>query len=137
MTEAPLRPLPGTLPEPFTGPLPGPQPEHSELVSSFPGKVDLLQAQFFPEPDPADLSDIPPTHPPANEGHQWEVIEEEVAQVIQCLPNKKAPGTSRVPNIFLKAMGSLLVIVLTLLTQACLDWEHYSQAFKTALTAAL
>ena len=35
------------------GPLPGP------LTSSFLGKVDLLQAQFFPDPDPADLADIP------------------------------------------------------------------------------
>ena len=111
--------------------LPGP------LTSSFLGKADLLRVQFFPNPDPADLTDIPPNLPPDGEKPRWEVTQEEVAQVIQSLPNKKAPGATGVPNSFLKAMGPQLVAALTLVTQACLDWEYYPQAFKTARTVAL
>ena len=40
-------------------------------------------------------------------------------------------------NSFLKAMGPQLVAALTLVIQACLDWEYYPQAFKTACTVAL
>ena len=60
-----------------------------------------------------------------------------MAQVIQSLLNKKAPGATDVPNSFLKAMGPQLVAALILIIQACLDWEYYSQAFKTACTVAL
>ena len=34
-------------------------------------------------------------------------------------------------------MGPQLAAALTLITQACLDWEYYPQAFKTARTRAL
>ena len=60
-----------------------------------------------------------------------------MAHTIQSLPNRKAPGASGVPNLFLKAMGPQLTAALTLITQSCLDWEYYPQAFKTARTIAL
>ena len=107
------------------------------LASSFQEKVDLLRAQFFPEPDSADLSDIPPDPPEDSGGARWEITQEEVAKVIQSLPNRKAPGATGVPNSFLKAMGPRLAAALTLVTQTCLDWEYYPQAFKTARTVAL
>ena len=100
-------------------------------------KVDLLWAQFFPAPDPADLADISPNSSGNGESSQWEVIQEEIAKVIQSLPNKKAPGASGVPNSFLKAMGPRLAAALTLVTQACLDWEYYPQTFKAARTVTL
>ena len=51
-----------------------------------------------------------------------------MTQIIQSLPNKKAPGAMGVPNSFIKAMGPQLVAALTLITQACLDWEYCPQA---------
>ena len=54
-------------------------------------------------------------------GPRWEIAQEEMAQVIQSLPHKKAPEATGVPNSFLKAMGPQLVAALTLITQACLD----------------
>ena len=121
------------------GPRDQPIPESARrpLASSFPEKVDLLRAQFFPEPDPADLSDIPLDPPGNSEAPRWEITEEEVAKAIQSLPNKKAPGATGVPNSFLKAMGPRLAAALALITQACLDWEYYPQTFKTARTVAL
>ena len=44
-----------------------------------------------------------------------------MAQIIQSLPNKKAPGATGVRNSFLKAMGLQLVAALALVTKACLD----------------
>ena len=128
-------PEPPAVP-PLKPPSLGNQPLPGALVSSFPGKVDLFWAQFFPDPDPADLSDIP-HHPPTNGGARWEVTQEEVTQVLQSLPNKKAPGASGIPNSFLKAMGPQLAAALALITQACLDWEYYPRVFKTARTVAL
>ena len=107
------------------------------LISSFPGKVDLLRAQFFPDPDPTDLSDINPGLLKDSGGPRWEITQEEVTQVIQSLPNKRAPGATGVPNSFLKAMGPRLAAALSLITQACLDWEYYPTAFKTARTVVL
>ena len=65
------------------------------------------------------------------------MTQEEVTQVLQSLPNKKAPGASGIPNSFLKAMGPQLAAALALITQACLDWEYYPRVFKTARTVAL
>ena len=57
-----------TPPEPpAVPPLRSPSPEGQSLseslpgplTSSFLGKADLLRVQFFPDPDPADLADIP------------------------------------------------------------------------------
>ena len=107
------------------------------FASSYMEKVDLLRAQLFPAPNPADLADISPNSSGNGESSRWEVAQEEIVRVIQSLPNKKAPGVSGVPNSFLKAMGPRLVAALTLVTQACLDWEYYPQAFKTARTVAL
>ena len=43
------------------------------LSQFFLREVDLLKAQFSPEPDPADLSDIPPDPPRDSEGPRWEI----------------------------------------------------------------
>ena len=79
----------------------------------------------------------PPAVPPRDgRGPRWEITQEEIAQVIQSLPNRKAPGITGVPNSFPKAMGPQLAAALALVTQACLDWEYYPRAFKTARTVA-
>ena len=62
------------------------------------------------------------------------VTTEEVVAVIARLPTGKAPGTSGVPNEYLKLLGRPLAAALAALTQGCWDWGYFPKVFKTART---
>ena len=107
------------------------------LVSFFLEKVNLLQTQFFSEPNSVNLSNILSDLSRDDEELWWEIIQKEIAQVILSLSNRKILEITEVLNSFLKVMNPQLAAALALITQVRLDWEYYSQIFKTARMIAL
>ncbi|EDN08368.1 predicted protein [Histoplasma mississippiense (nom. inval.)] len=106
--------------------------------TSFEGKAEALRQRFFPQPEPADLSDTNMELLQAEREASNDTISvEDMESLIQRLPNRKAPGRSGITNEFLKMLGRTFVEAITALTNACWHWETYPDTFKEAKTVAL
>ncbi|EDN03562.1 predicted protein [Histoplasma mississippiense (nom. inval.)] len=108
------------------------------VETSFEGKAEALRQRFFPQPEPADLSDTNMELLQAEREASNDTISvEDMESLIQRLPNRKAPGRSGITNEFLKMLGKTFVEAITALTNACWHWETYPDTFKEAKTVAL
>ncbi|EDN09668.1 predicted protein [Histoplasma mississippiense (nom. inval.)] len=108
------------------------------VETSFEGKAEALRQRFFPQPEPADLSDTNMELLQAEREASNDTISvEDMESLIQRLPNRKAPGRSGITNEFLKMLGRTFVEAITALTNACWHWETYPDTFKEAKTVAL
>ncbi|KAK6969140.1 hypothetical protein R3P38DRAFT_2588663, partial [Favolaschia claudopus] len=96
-------------------------------------KCGAFRKQFFPDPPPADLSDIDDAEYPAAKPTP-PVTEGEVKAVIDKLPPYRAPGGSRVPNIALQKTSKILVPLLTRIANACLRLSHHPALWKIFIT---
>jgi hypothetical protein len=108
-----------------------------EEVTTYKGKADLLAGHFFPEPKPADLSDLQGTRYPEPFPVSPEVTEEEILGILKRLPPNKAPGPDRIPNTFLKACKHTLAPTLARLFTACLQKQYHPNPFKHSITVVL
>jgi hypothetical protein len=108
-----------------------------EEVTTYKGKADILAAHFFPEPKPADLSDLLRARYPDPFPVSPEVTEEEILGILKRLPPNKAPGPDRIPNTFLKACRHTLAPTLARLFTACLQKQHHPNPFKHSITVVL
>ncbi len=79
--------------------------EHAPLEYSNDEKAKILAAKFFPGGGAADLSDI--TEIPTDERFEMSpaVSEKELREVLQRLPNGKAPGPDGIPNETLRSLA--------------------------------
>ncbi|BAE65488.1 unnamed protein product [Aspergillus oryzae RIB40] len=101
-------------------------------------KAEVLRESFFPEPPPADLSDIARrTQPPQIEFP--EVTKEEVAKAIRRAPPDKAPGPDAVPNKIWHELCKVPVFPerATALFNASNKTGHNPRHFQTSTTVAL
>jgi hypothetical protein len=106
-------------------------------------KCDAFKKQFFPEPPPADLSDINDSEYP-DPTPSPDVEEAEVRKVIDKLPPLKAPGGSRsilhsrgLPTFSSPSSRRLLTHVETRSSPQALEDFHYNDATKTRQTVRL
>ena len=98
---------------------------------------------FFPPPAQADLSDVPG----GGRGHTgpWplslyissDVTEATIAEVIQSLPGRKAPGPDRITNQVLKVCKEEISEYLTVIARACLHIGYHPRAFRHMTTVVL
>jgi hypothetical protein len=72
-------------------------------------RTQILVKKFFPEPPPADLSDIAQEPQPRSTLEiNKEVTVEEVQGLLQRLPKNKAPGPDEIPNEVLQTLSSTI-----------------------------
>lgn len=101
------------------------------------GKARALQERLFPEPPPADLSDIPEAPVFPKPLPFPDITEDEVRKVLQYAPNDKAPGADGIQNRVLKAGIIELTPVLTRIYNASLRLQHWPTQWKEARVVIL
>jgi hypothetical protein len=71
-------------------------------------KAKILTERFFPQPAPADLSNITGETPVTRLRVDSDITTEEMARTISRLSNNTAPGPDGIPNEALKTCGPLI-----------------------------
>ncbi len=112
------------------------------LAYSINEKAEVLKARFYPVVE-ADLSDIQDTafEEESFQGACLDVPKQatadEVSSLLKVRKPYKAPGTDRIPNGFLRAMGPKLAEAVAQLANACWALGHFPDRFKEARTVVL
>ncbi|KAI9037099.1 putative RNA-directed DNA polymerase from transposon X-element, partial [Aspergillus affinis] len=101
-------------------------------------KVEAFRKAFFPEPPPADLSDIPTARIPPQIDFP-DLTEHEVLRCIRRAPPDKAPGPDGIPNKVWHWLGevSSFLAALTQIFNACLRLGHNPEYFQQSTTVVL
>ncbi|MBW0469147.1 hypothetical protein O181_008862 [Austropuccinia psidii MF-1] len=95
--------------------------QEGNLTSDITKKATLLFHGASTVETTANLNDIPHQHQPVLPIDFPPVTENEVANAITSLPNKKAPGPNGIPNELIKLSKTLLTPILTDLYNLCLE----------------
>jgi hypothetical protein len=114
--------------------------ENKPLVTAAIDKASLLHKQFFPRPEPADISDLESRlqQPPCRQiPIESEVTENEICQILRYLPRKKAPGPDEIPNEALIAITESISNKLAIIYSRCLEFGHFPQIFRHTITVVL
>ncbi|KAF5312084.1 hypothetical protein D9619_003869 [Psilocybe cf. subviscida] len=108
-----------------------------QLAQSSTDKGDVLMKTFFPEPPPADVSDIPscPDYPSGLECP--DVTKQEVEEAIASLHPFKAPGPSAIPNVALQRTSGVLAPLLTSLTNHTLALGYFPSQWRVFTTTCI
>jgi len=96
-------------------------------------KAKILIKRFFPQPVPADLSDITGKAPAIHLRVDSNMTIEEMAKTISCFLNNKALRPDRIPNKTLKICSPLIALWLADIAKACFAIGHYLR-LKRAMT---
>ena len=107
------------------------------LQETLEGKAKALAQEFFPEPTPVDLSDIPNTVYPEEIPVDCEITPGEVQKIFSQLAAYKAPGPDQIPNLFLKQTKTELSELVAPFMQACIQKGYLPKPFKTSTTVVL
>ncbi|KAI9037662.1 uncharacterized protein KD926_000148 [Aspergillus affinis] len=101
-------------------------------------KVEAFRKAFFPEPPPADLSDIPTAQIPPQIDFP-DLTEHEVLRCIRRAPPDKVPGPDGIPNKVWHWLGEVFsfLTVLTQIFNACLRLGHNPEYFQQSTTVVL
>ncbi|MBW0520566.1 hypothetical protein O181_060281 [Austropuccinia psidii MF-1] len=97
--------------------------QEGNLTSDIKEKASLLFYGTLIVETAANLDDIPHWQQPILSSDFPQVTEDEVANAIAELPNKKASGQYRIPNELIKLSKLLLTPILTKLYNLCLSRE--------------
>jgi ribonuclease HI len=100
-------------------------------------KTDTLTHTFFPQPPPADLSDIPGAIYPDSVPTKLIITGTQVKRAIEKLAPNKAPGPDEIPNHVLKRCLSILQPHILELAQQSFHSGHFPQLFKDTTTLVL
>ena len=100
-------------------------------------KAEALKKAFFPDPPPADLTDIgQSTHTKEVESLPQITLRQVHAAINQLSPNK-APGPDEITNKVLKHALPVLDDHIRMLMQASINQSHYPTPFKKTTTVVL
>ncbi|EIT74601.1 reverse transcriptase [Aspergillus oryzae 3.042] len=101
-------------------------------------KAETLREAFFPEPPPADLSDIERRVQPAQINFP-EITREEIAKAIRRAPPDKAPGPDAIPNKIWHELLNVPIFLdrITQLFNSCIEMGHNPRHFQISTTVAL
>src|SRR6266704_1184516 len=100
-------------------------------------KAKILTERFFPQPAPADLSDITGETPATRLRVDSDMTTEEMARTISRLSNNTAPGPDGVPNEALKTCGPLIAPWLADVARACFAIGYYLRLRRAMTTVVL
>src|SRR6266704_5751784 len=100
-------------------------------------KAKILTERFFPQPAPADLSDITGETPATRLRVDSDMTTEEMARTISRLSNNTAPGPDGIPNEALKTCGPLIAPWLADVTRAYFITGYYPRLKKAIITVVL
>lgn len=101
-------------------------------------KTAILTEKFFPQTGQADVSDLTEAQYPARRiPIPTEVTKEEIEQLIQKLPNGKAPGPDNIPNEILKIVAPVISERLAQVTSMLLAGGQLPENLKESTTIAL
>lgn len=101
-------------------------------------KAETLREAFFPEPPPADLSDIERRVQPTQIDFP-EITKEEIAKAIRRAPPDKAPGPDAIPNKVWHELLNVPVFLdrITQLFNSSIKIGHNPKHFQISTTVAL
>ena len=106
------------------------------LAKTFEEKTKAFSAQFFPKalvPEPSTES--------SQSTPEIQLSQEVTAEEVEQILNKKKPftagGKDKLPNGFLKALGSKFCQAIAVLTSTCWRLEYFPERFKNAKTVCL
>src|SRR6266576_6026030 len=88
-------------------------------------KAKILTERFFPQPAPADLSDITGETPATRLRVDDDISTEEMARTISRLSNNTALGPDGIPNKALKTYRPLIAPWLADIARACFAIGYY------------
>src|SRR6266571_2829482 len=100
-------------------------------------KAKILTERFFPQPAPADLSDITGETPVTRLRVDSDMTTEEMARTISRLSNNTAPGPDGIPNEALKTCGPLIAPWLADVARACFAIGYYPRLGRAMTTVVL
>ena len=100
-------------------------------------KAKILTERFFPQPAPADLSDITGKTPVTRLRVDSNMTTEEMARTISRLLNNIVPRLDKIPNKALKTCGLLITPWLADITRACFAIGYYPRLKKAIITIIL
>ena len=97
-------------------------------------KAKILTERFFPQPAPADLSDITGETPATRLRVDDDMSTEEMARTISRLSKNTAPGLDGIPNEALKVCGPLIAPWLADVARACFVIGYYPRLGRAITT---
>src|SRR6266567_5854307 len=100
-------------------------------------KAKILTERFFPQPAPADLSDITGEIPVTRLRVDSDMTTEEMARTISRLSNNTALGPDGIPNEALKTCGPLIAPWLADVARACFAIGYYPRLRRAITTVIL
>src|SRR6266704_1100883 len=100
-------------------------------------KAKILTERFFPQPAPADLSDITGETPATRLRVDGDMTTKEMAKTISRLSNNTAPGPDGIPNEALKTCGPLIAPWLVDVAKACFAIGYYPRLRRAMTTVIL
>ena len=106
-------------------------------AATYEQKVNALQKSFFPEPPPADLTDIPTAVYPQEVTYEEQITIRQIREAVNRLTPDKAPGPDEISNRVLKNALPAIEHHLQALMQASLRLGHFPKPFKQTTTVVL
>ena len=100
-------------------------------------KAKILTERFFPQPVPADLSDITGKTPATHLRVNSDITTEEMARTISCLLNNTALKLDRIPNKALKACRLLIILWLANIAKVCFVIGYYPRLRRAIIIVVL
>src|SRR6266568_5230069 len=100
-------------------------------------KAKILTERFFPQPAPADLSDITGETPATCLRVDSDMTTEEMARTISRLLNNTTLGPDGIPNEALKTCGPLIAPWLADIARACFAIGYYPRLGRAITTVVL
>jgi Reverse transcriptase (RNA-dependent DNA polymerase) len=100
-------------------------------------KAEIFRATFFPQPPPANLSDIHKTSYAEAVPLPPQITPSQIRTAVKKLAPKKAPGPDEIPNLVLKKCYDEINEHLLLFAQESLAAGHFPTVFKELVTLVL
>ena len=100
-------------------------------------KAEIFKSTFFPQPPPADLSDIKTATYPTPVQAPPRITRSQLKTAIEKLSPRKAPGPDEIPNLVLQKCYEEIEDYLLRLAQESFEACHFPTIFKESMTLVL
>jgi ribonuclease HI len=112
-------------------------PTLNDNANSNEEKAAEFQANFFPLPPPADLSDIPNVVYPSPVPCEIEITMTQIERAVNKMAPNKAPGPDEISNLVVKKTFNTTQQHILALAKASFNIAHFPKIFKRSTTVIL